>query len=76
MGNKNDLSSNRQISVSEGQKFAQAEGKWMRMLRLCLELEFVESSALTSSNVDTAFYKLISQIHDKVQSGFFNECLE
>ena len=26
--------------------------------------------------METAFYKLISQIHDKVQSGFFNECLE
>lgn len=25
-----------------------------------LELEFIESSAMTSSNVDTAFFKLIS----------------
>jgi len=32
-----------------------------------VEIEFIESSALTSSNVDTAFFKLITQIHLKVQ---------
>jgi len=40
------------------------------------EIDFVESSALTSNNVDTAFFQLISKINEKVESGYFQDRLE
>jgi len=39
-------------------------------------VDFVESSALNSSNVETAFIKLITQINTKVEQGFFNDRLD
>lgn len=36
----------------------------------------MESSALASTNVDTAFFKLISKINEKVHSGYFQDRLE
>ena len=39
-------------------------------------MESVESSALNSHNVETAFYKLISTIYAKVEQGYFNDRLE
>ncbi len=41
-----------------------------------LDLDFIESSALTAANVDSAFYKLISQIYTQVMDGFFDDRLE
>ena len=43
---------------------------------LCLDVDFVESSALNSSNVETAFIRLINQINNKVEQGYFNDRLE
>jgi hypothetical protein len=40
------------------------------------EIEFVESSALTSSNVETAFLKLITQINLKLDQGFYDDKLD
>ena len=40
------------------------------------ELQFIESSALTANNVDTAFYQLISRIHIQLKNGFFNDRIE
>lgn len=48
----------------------------LSMANLRVELDFIESSALTASNVETAFFKLISNINDKVQSGFYQDRLE
>jgi hypothetical protein len=41
-----------------------------------LDLQFLESSALTANNVDPAFFQLISKIHTQLQSGFFNDRIE
>lgn len=46
------------------------------MLLIALDIDFVESSALTAKNVESAFLKLITQINDKVQSQYFNDRLE
>ena len=46
------------------------------VFKIFLELEFIESSALTAQNVDTAFYKLISKIYDQVMDGYFDDRLE
>ena len=42
----------------------------------CLGLSFVESSALNSSNVDTAFERLITSIYTKMINNKFNDRLE
>ena len=39
-------------------------------------LSFVESSALNSSNVDTAFERLITSIYTKMINNKFNDRLE
>ena len=58
IGNKNDLEHRRAVSTEEGQAFAEANG-----------LIFMETSAKTAHNVEEAFLKTASQIHDKIMSG-------
>lgn len=58
IGNKNDLEHRRAVSTEEGQAFADANG-----------LIFMETSAKTAHNVEEAFLKTASQIHDKIMSG-------
>lgn len=41
-----------------------------------LEIDFLESSALTSQNVDTAFFQLISKIYREVKVGYFDDRYE
>ena len=55
VGNKCDLSSHRVVSIEEGKDLAQVE-----------DLFFMETSALDSTNVESAFIALLSQIYQKV----------
>ncbi|WOL17945.1 ras-related protein RABA5c-like [Canna indica] len=55
VGNKCDLSSIREVSVEEGTRLAEAEG-----------LFFIETSALDSTNVKTAFEIVIKEIYNNV----------
>ncbi|CAJ2657518.1 unnamed protein product [Trifolium pratense] len=52
VGNKSDLSSNREVSIEEAEEFAKQKG-----------LFFLETSALDSHNVEPAFLGLLSQIY-------------
>ena len=45
VGNKSDLEDKREVSFEEAQEFAKNKG-----------MEFIETSALDSSNVEFAFY--------------------
>ena len=40
------------------------------------EINFVESSALNSSNVETAFHNLITDVYQRMQQGQFVDKLE
>ena len=40
------------------------------------EINFVESSALNASNVETAFQRLITEVYEKMQQGEFVDKLE
>lgn len=55
VGNKCDLESIREVSVEEGKSLAEAEG-----------LFFIETSALDSTNVETAFEIVIREIYNNV----------
>jgi len=55
VGNKSDLSSLRAVPVEVAREFAQQEG-----------LFFLETSALDSSNVESAFIGLLSQVYRTV----------
>lgn len=56
VGNKNDLESKRQVSFQEGKELADSLG-----------IKFIETSALNSSNVETAFITLATEIKSRVQ---------
>jgi Ras-related protein Rab-2A len=58
IGNKSDLEHRRAVSTEEGQAFANANG-----------LLFLETSAKTAYNVETAFLKTAEEIHAKITSG-------
>lgn len=58
VGNKTDLSSARQVSTEEARLFADRN-----------KLPFIETSALDSTNVDIAFFKLLEDIYDKKLIG-------
>jgi len=52
IGNKSDLSSLRQVDTEEAKEFAEKEG-----------LSFLETSAMESTNVETAFYTVLSEVY-------------
>ena len=57
LGNKSDKAEERQVTVEQGQKLAQQHG--------CV---FLETSAKTAANIDTAFSTLLGQVyHNKIQ---------
>jgi Ras-related protein Rab-2A len=58
IGNKNDLEHRRAVTTAEGQAFADQHG-----------LLFLETSAKTAYNVETAFLKTADEIHAKILSG-------
>jgi Ras-related protein Rab-2A len=58
IGNKSDLSNRRAVSTAEGQAFAEENG-----------ILFMETSAKTAYNVETAFLKTAQTIHEKILSG-------
>ncbi|KAF8391888.1 hypothetical protein HHK36_022228 [Tetracentron sinense] len=61
VGNKCDLANIRDVSVEEGKSLAEAEG-----------LFFMETSALDSTNVETAFEIVIREIYDNVSRKALN----
>eukprot|EP01087_Luapelamoeba_hula_P007731 TRINITY_DN1898_c0_g1_i1.p1 TRINITY_DN1898_c0_g1~~TRINITY_DN1898_c0_g1_i1.p1 ORF type:complete len:217 (+),score=41.60 TRINITY_DN1898_c0_g1_i1:113-763(+) len=58
VGNKNDLSARKVVRAEQAQKLAERNG-----------LLWIETSAKDSSNVETAFINLVSDILAKVESG-------
>jgi len=58
IGNKNDLEHRRAVSFEEGKAFADANG-----------LIFMETSAKTAFNVETAFINTAEKIHENILSG-------
>ncbi|OHT14389.1 Ras family protein [Tritrichomonas foetus] len=58
IGNKIDLSEERVISQNEAENFAKRHS-----------LEFFETSAFTSTNVNETFVRLAGNIHEKVKAG-------
>ena len=61
MGNKCDLENIRNVSIEEGKTLAEAEG-----------LFFMETSALDSTNVNTAFEMVIREIYNNVSRKVLN----
>ncbi|XP_076886073.1 ras-related protein RABA5e-like [Bidens hawaiensis] len=61
VGNKSDLENIREVSVEEGKSLAEEEG-----------LFFIETSALDSTNVTTAFESVIRAIYDNVRRNVLN----
>ncbi|XP_010904201.2 ras-related protein Rab-25b [Esox lucius] len=57
VGNKTDLSSERSVPTEEAKDFAEKKG-----------ILFLETSALESTNVETAFHNVLGEIHRKVSS--------
>lgn len=55
VGNKADLESKRQVTFEEGKELADSLG-----------IKFIETSALNSSNVETAFITLATEIKSRV----------
>jgi len=58
VGNKSDLAENRSVSKEEAEKFAKEH-----------ELEYIETSALSNSNVEEAFLRTGSSLMRKQASG-------
>lgn len=61
VGNKCDLETLREVSIEEGKVLAETEG-----------LFFIETSALDSTNVKTAFEIVIKEIHNNVSRKVLN----
>ncbi|XP_019734188.1 ras-related protein Rab-25b [Hippocampus comes] len=57
VGNKSDLESERSVPMEEAKDFAEKRG-----------LLFLETSALSSTNVEAAFNTVLTEIHKKVSS--------
>jgi Ras-related protein Rab-1A len=58
VGNKCDLASKRMVTFDQGKEFADSIG-----------VKFIETSALSSTNVDAAFMQLAKSIKDKGTVG-------
>lgn len=65
IGNKNDLEHRRAVTTKEGETFAQENG-----------LVFLETSAKTAVNVETAFIKTAESIYDKIKEGAYDPARE
>jgi small GTP-binding protein len=61
IGNKSDLEHRRQVSKEEGEAFALENG-----------LVFLETSAKTAANVESAFVKTAEKIFENIQSGVYD----
>lgn len=61
VGNKSDLAENREISVEEAQAFADQNG-----------LLYVEASAKTGNNVDTAYIDAAKSILSKIENAEYD----
>ncbi len=58
VGNKADLAADREVSREEAEAFARANS-----------LKYIETSAKTAENVDTAFLSSAQEIYDKIKRG-------
>ena len=58
VGNKSDLETKREVSTEEGQAFADKHG-----------LFFLETSAKTAMNVESAFLETARKIHEGAEKG-------
>lgn len=65
IGNKSDLEHRRAVSTKEGELFAQENG-----------LVFMETSAKTAANVETAFIKTAENIYEKIKEGLYDPSRE
>ena len=65
IGNKSDLEHRRAVSTKEGETFAQQNG-----------LVFLETSAKTATNVESAFIKTAESIYDKIKEGIYDPSRE
>mmetsp|Transcript_57384 Transcript_57384/g.100847 ORF Transcript_57384/g.100847 Transcript_57384/m.100847 type:complete len:205 (-) Transcript_57384:241-855(-) len=65
IGNKSDLEHRRAVSTQEGQLFAQENG-----------LVFLETSAKSAANVETAFIKTADNIYEKIKDGLYDPSRE
>jgi Ras-related protein Rab-2A len=61
IGNKADMEARRQVSTAEGEKFAADHG-----------LIFLETSAKTAANVEEAFVRTASKIHDNIAKNLYD----
>jgi Ras-related protein Rab-2A len=61
IGNKADMEARRQVSTAEGEKFAADHG-----------LIFLETSAKTAANVEEAFVRTASKIHDNIVKNVYD----
>jgi Ras-related protein Rab-2A len=65
IGNKSDLEHRRAVSTKEGEIFAQENG-----------LVFLETSAKSAANVETAFIKTAENIYEKIKEGVYDPSRE
>eukprot|EP01041_Mallomonas_annulata_P003241 gene3241-6414_t len=65
IGNKSDLEHRRAVSTKEGEQFAQQHG-----------LIFLETSAKTAANVESAFIKTAEHVFDKIKRGIYDPTRE
>jgi Ras-related protein Rab-2A len=61
IGNKADMEARRQVSTAEGEKFAADHN-----------LIFLETSAKTASNVEEAFVRTASKIHENIVKNVYD----
>eukprot|EP01036_Dinobryon_divergens_P037471 gene37471-49026_t len=65
IGNKSDLEHRRAVTTKEGEIFATENG-----------LVFLETSAKSASNVETAFIKTAENIYEKIKEGLYDPSRE
>lgn len=65
IGNKSDLEHRRAVSAKEGELFAQEHG-----------LVFLETSAKSAANVETAFIRTAENIYEKIKAGIYDPSRE
>lgn len=65
IGNKSDLEHRRAVSTKEGEVFAQENG-----------LVFLETSAKSAANVETAFIRTAENIYSKIKEGVYDPSRE
>mmetsp|Transcript_12865 Transcript_12865/g.17650 ORF Transcript_12865/g.17650 Transcript_12865/m.17650 type:complete len:205 (+) Transcript_12865:136-750(+) len=65
IGNKSDLEHRRAVTTKEGEIFAQENG-----------LVFLETSAKSAQNVETAFIKTAENIYEKIKEGLYDPTRE